>query len=60
MIISGDNIFWIIIIGFWATASMINRYQWRKAFEAYYKRPIASGKDHEPPIKKEEAEVVEK
>ena len=45
---------WIIIIATLATASMVNRYQWRKAWEAYYKRPLPDGKDHKTPGSKEE------
>lgn len=37
-----------------AIASMVNRYQWRKAWEAYYKRPLPDGKDHKSPGSKEE------
>ena len=38
-------------------ASMVNKYQWRRAWEAYYKRPLTNGEDHKPPdYKKEEAD----
>ena len=51
---------WIIIVGFWAMASMVNKYQWRRAWEAYYKRPLTNGEDHKPPdYKKEEVKVEE-
>lgn len=54
-----SNWFWIIVAGFWATASMVNKYQWRRAFEAYYKRPLADGKDHVPPVKVEKVKIEE-
>ncbi len=37
------NLSWIIFVACIAMASMINRYQWRKAWEAYYKRPLREG-----------------
>ena len=54
-----DYGFWLIIVGLYATAVMINKYQWRKAWEAYYKRPLLNGEEHKPPnLPKEKEEVL--
>jgi len=41
--------FWMTIAGLCVIASMVNRYQWRKAWEAYYKRPLQDNRDHKAP-----------
>lgn len=39
-----DDVFWVIVVVCMTIGSMWSRYQWRKAWEAYYKRPYARHK----------------